>query len=87
MTSSEIDLGRSAIEAALAAGADYADARVVRTIGERLVVETGALTGAYTNESIGIGVRVRIDGVVGFAGGDDLSRDGIRGIVSRAVGL
>ncbi|WP_427889148.1 TldD/PmbA family protein [Kribbella sp. GL6] len=87
MPSAHIDITRAAIETALAAGAGYADARAVHTTSERFAVGTGRLTAAHTDESMGLGVRVQVDGVLGFAAGSDLSRDGLRATVEHAVEL
>ena len=62
-----LDLARTAVDAALAAGADYADARVNRLRQEQLSVRNGAVGEAEASEEFGLGVRVRRDGCFGFA--------------------
>ena len=47
--------------------AEYADARWVRTRSERLATRNGALDSLDSDESEGIGVRVRVAGCWGFA--------------------
>jgi TldD protein len=47
--------------------AEYADARYVRTRSERLATRNGALDSLDSDESEGIGVRVRVAGCWGFA--------------------
>ncbi len=60
-------LVRDAVERATARGADYADARLVRTRTEELTVRNGRLAGALSDEDLGLGVRVLVGGSWGFA--------------------
>jgi TldD protein len=52
---------------AAARRAEYADARLVRTRVERLATRNGALDQLDSDETEGIGVRVRVGGAWGFA--------------------
>lgn len=61
------DVARHAVEAAMARGADHADARIVRVATERLAVRDGAVAEADAPEEFGIAVRVFKDGAVGHA--------------------
>ena len=61
------DLITAALEAALAAGATYADARVVDSSREELRYSTGRVEVVERTDSVGIGVRVLADGAWGFA--------------------
>ena len=63
----EMDLARRAVDAALAAGAEYADTRVGRLVAEELVVKNGQIGAAEAPEELGIGVRARVNGCFGFA--------------------
>lgn len=56
-----------ALAAAKAAGATYADVRVVRKRGERLDVQDDVVAGATFSEEYGLGVRVLVAGAWGFA--------------------
>jgi len=56
-----------AVDEALRAGADYADARVQRLSLEELAMRDGSLVGADAPESFGLGVRVLKNGAWGFA--------------------
>jgi TldD protein len=58
---------RKAIETALAAGASYADVRLVRQRGESITVKNGAVEALSSNADEGIGVRVIAQGAWGFA--------------------
>src|SRR5262249_1751142 len=62
-----IDVARQAVEAARAAGASYADARVVSEEGESLTVRNQEMEGVDRSFSQGLGIRVLVDGYWGFA--------------------
>jgi TldD protein len=61
------DLLQAALDAAVAAGASYADARSVETTSEALSVRGEVVEGLEHSDSAGIGVRVLVDGAWGFA--------------------
>ena len=61
------DLARRAIDAALAAGASYADIRLVRQEGESVTVKNGAVEALASSVDEGVGIRVIADGAWGFA--------------------
>ena len=67
--------------------AEYADARFVNTRAERLSTRNGALDQLSSDESAGIGVRVRVGGAWGFAAvrGDD--RAGAEVALERALAV
>jgi TldD protein len=62
------DVCARAIEEALAAGAEYADARAIVRRDQRVSVKNGEVDSAFDGESEGIGVRVLVAGAWGFAG-------------------
>jgi len=70
-----LELAERAVRAALAAGADYADARVVRAVREDLCVRNGALAEAEAQAEFGLGVRARVDGTFGFAAAPGTHRE------------
>jgi TldD protein len=74
----------TAVEAALAAGASYADARAVLTRRQHVVTKNGQVDDLSDSESEGIGVRVLVDGAWGFAGDRRLDEAGAREAASRA---
>jgi len=76
-----------ALEAALAAGASYADARVVHTTEEHLSARNGLVDGIRAAESLGIGIRVIADGAWGFAASSRLEGDEIVRIARQAVAI
>jgi len=61
-----IDQAKVIVEAALAAGADYADARVSRLHTEDLALRNGELAEAQDHEDFGLGLRILKDGTWGF---------------------
>ena len=78
------DLCAAAVEAATAAGAEYADARVV-VKREQLVATKNAVVDRMTDaESEGIGVRVLVNGAWGFACDRRLTTEGARNAATRA---
>jgi TldD protein len=79
------DLAGHAIDAALAAGAGYADARVVRRRTQLVATKNCEVDSVSDSETEGIGVRVLVDGAWGFAGDPRLSEQGARDAAVRAV--
>ena len=61
------DLCASAVEAALAAGASYADARALLRRNQTVATKNGHVEAVRDVESEGIGVRVLVGGAWGFA--------------------
>jgi TldD protein len=78
-------LTEKAIDAAVAAGAGYADARVVRRRAQHVATKNGEVDTVSDAETDGIGVRVLVDGAWGFAGDPRLSEEGARDAALRAV--
>lgn len=62
-----MDVAAAAVEAALEAGAEYADARVNRLQREELVLRNGNMRQADAPEELGLGVRALVSGCWGFA--------------------
>jgi TldD protein len=73
-----------AVEAALAAGASYADARAVVRRSQTVTTKNGAVDGISDVETEGVGVRVLLDGAWGFACDRLLTADGAREAAKRA---
>ena len=78
-------LSGAAVEAALAAGAGDAEAYVEDSTGLEVRVFEGEVESLTEAGGRGLGVRVWIDGRVGYAYGVDLSADGIGEIAAGAV--
>jgi TldD protein len=67
------DYANAAVEAALAAGASYADARVVVRRHERLGAHNGELESVTHDEAAGVGVRALVGSSWGFAATGELT--------------
>ena len=76
-----------ALQAAIDAGADYADARVVEEHHEEIDVANGRLDGLERSESTGLGVRVLVQGAWGFASVNDLSAETAARTASEAADI
>src|SRR4051812_28953259 len=61
------DICREAVDAAIAAGASYADARVVRRRAQMVATKDRRVETLNDLESEGVGVRVLVGGAWGFA--------------------
>jgi len=79
------DVCRDAIDAALAAGASYADARAVVQRSQRVSTKNGRVENVHDRETEGVGVRVLVEGAWGFACDRRLSNDGAREAAGRAA--
>src|SRR3954470_12495832 len=69
------------------AGVDYAEARHVDQLTEVVAVRNGAVDRVESDGSGGIGVRVRAGGAWGFAATDDVTPEGARRALGRAVAV
>jgi TldD protein len=77
----------AALDAARAAGAGYADVRVVEELAESVDVRDDRVEGVSRTSSRGCGIRVLADGAWGFAGSHDRSPAAIRATAARAVDI
>jgi TldD protein len=78
------DLCAAAVAAATAAGADYADARVVLKREQFVTTKNGRVDRMTDAESEGIGVRVLVEGAWGFACDRRLTDEGAQNAAARA---
>ena len=78
-------LAEAAIDAAVGAGASYADARAVSLRRQYVITKNGQVDDLSDGESEGVGVRVLVDGAWGFAGEGRLDDAGARQAALRAV--
>jgi TldD protein len=79
------ELTELALQAALAAGAGYADARWVREETEGLTVTDDRVDALEAEDSSGLGIRVLVDGRWGFAASAVLDPARVRELAGRAV--
>jgi TldD protein len=81
------DLALEALNAAQAAGASYADARIGRYRRQFVATREHNVTGVNDSESYGIGVRALAGGSWGFASTNVMTKDGITRAAQEAVRL
>lgn len=81
------ELVREALDTAVARGAGYADARLLETSREDLIVKDGRVAGLEQTESRGIGVRVLVDGGWGYAATDAGTREAVQACAAHAVAI
>jgi TldD protein len=81
------DAATAAVEAALAAGARYADARVVHRRYESMTARNGEIEDVTNDEDIGVGVRALVGSSWGFFAVPDLSAHAARRAGSTAAGI
>lgn len=72
-TGPELDLAETAVAAALAAGASYADARVMLTTSESVSARNQVVETVGRQESAGVGVRALVGSSWGFFAAGDLT--------------
>ena len=72
------DIASAAVEAALAAGASYADARVMESRTEAMAARNGAVETLDREERAGVGVRALIGSSWGFFSVPDVARGAAR---------
>ena len=77
----------AALDRARSLGASHADVRVQRMRRGGVSVRDGALSAAEDDCDTGLGVRVLVDGVWGFAAVDDVGADAAARVAERAVEL
>ena len=81
------ELAARAVETARSRLASYADARAVRLRTQSLVVKNGKVGSIGETESLGVGIRVIVDGSWGFAATLDLSSAAIDRAAAEAVAV
>lgn len=82
------DLIGYAVEAAQGAGAEHAEARIVSAREEYVETKNGAVAHMGRDETIGVGIRVLVEGAWGFASfGGELTRKTIEATAKQAVNV
>jgi TldD protein len=79
------DLAGHSLDIAKLRGAKYADARVMHLRQRDLTTKNGEVGTLAQSESIGIGVRVLVDGAWGFSSTDRLTKEGVAACAAAAV--
>ncbi|MFG2037370.1 TldD/PmbA family protein [Dactylosporangium sp. NPDC048998] len=83
----QFDVATAAVEAALAAGARYADARVMHRRSESMTARNGEIEELSQDEDAGVGVRALVGSSWGFFAVPDLGRDAARRAGERATSI
>ena len=81
------DLAVHSLEIARLRGAKYADARVMHLRQRDLTTKNGQVGTLAQSESIGLGIRVLVNGAWGFASTDRLTREGVAVCAAHAVSI
>jgi len=81
----EMDLVDLAVDHARSKGASYAEARYEQQDPENFILKNGVLDALYVGQDRGIGVRVLVNGALGFAATNSLSKPDVRRIVDDAI--
>jgi len=81
------DIIAAALNAAMLAGASYADARVVDSSQEEIQVASGRVEGVQRSDSFGVGVRVLADGAWGFASSREVTIAEAARVATHAVAI
>ncbi len=76
-----------AIDTATRRGATYADARVMDIRQRDITTKNGEVGTLVESETLGIGIRVIVNGSWGFASTDRLTREGVQECAAQAVAI
>jgi TldD protein len=79
------DLASWALNTATQRGATYADVRIASDRGRALATKNGKIANASDSQSLGMSVRVIMDGAWGFASSAELARPSVEATAARAV--
>jgi len=83
----ERELALRALDAAISAGADYADVRISRHRFESIGTRERQITGVSSTESYGLGVRALVGGSWGFAATRELHPDRVSSAAREAAAI
>src|SRR2546423_1210911 len=83
----EFDSAAAAVEAALAAGARYADARVMHRRYESMSAQNGEIEELVQDENAGLGVRALVGSGWGFYAVPELGDGAVRAAGERAAAI
>lgn len=79
------DIAMRALDTARQRGAEYADVRIVRFASESVVVRNTSVEAITSDESLGFGVRVIVDGYWGFSASHKMTLDEADEVADRAI--
>ncbi len=81
------DLNEFAVDYAMGKGADYSEARFQGDEGINIMVKNGELQGISVIKDSGIGIRVLVNGGMGFSSTNILTKESVRDAVDVAIKL
>src|SRR5205814_3190191 len=81
------DLSSWALNTASQRGATYADVRVVNDRSRGLATKNGKIGNASDSQSLGMSVRVLVNGAWGFASSADMGRSAVEATAARAIDI
>src|SRR5881409_3850292 len=81
----ETDLANFAIDYATKKGVSYAEARYEHQEQENFILKNGVLDALYVGQDRGVGVRVLVNGALGFAATNMRTKSDVRAIVDDAI--
>ena len=76
-----------ALNTATASGASYCDVRIGRYLRQSILTRETRVQDVLNTESTGIGIRVIVNGVWGFAASNDLSTEGVANTTRQALAI
>ncbi len=74
-----------AINQAIKSGASYADARLETVSGNAFLLKNGTAEVSEFEKNVGIGIRVLVNGSLGFASTNNLEKENVRKTVARII--
>jgi len=84
-TSDKKALADTALNAAKADGATYADVRIGRYLNQFIITREDRVQNTVNTESYGVGIRVIVDGTWGFAATNTVTRESMAATAKQAV--
>lgn len=81
----DTDLVDFAVDHAQERGATYSEARFEHQEQEQFILKNGVLDALYVGSDRGIGVRVLVDGAIGFGATNLRTKSDVRGVVDDAI--
>ena len=79
------ELAMRAVDAAKAAGAQYADVRIARYRSQSVQTRERRVQGLSDNDTAGVGIRTLVNGAWGFAASADLTTESVAALARSAV--
>jgi TldD protein len=81
------DLAARALDAGSRRGVSYSDVRAEHARERHIATKNGRPSDVASHDSVGVGIRVLVDGCWGFAATDDISAAGLESAASLAIAI